>query len=383
MRDFGAVCDGQTDDTAALTRAFSSGNYRIELPASTCAFAKAPLKLDRPFGAVVGAGMWGTSRLLYTGANTRTDLLQVGSGATAPTGLTSTGYSVLRDFTVESATKMTGGFAVHEMGTQFILFQNIALGRQQDPVNLWGGFYFDQIDYTHVDQFFITAQDDCLAVSGHGAEGHPATGPQYDLWIDNGKISGCHIGVHVGGGFDGAFFDHVMDTANDYDVVVDTSLSPHPNQEVNFGAQFFADFASWDSVLIDDALCEQRIYCSATFAGPIVHSENAAGIASGSHAGAPPPPDSGHGIHIKHYSGGYVLVHSPYLQFHPRAAIFTEDVSAYLSVSPATLVTRNGGGIHADKTWPRVMSLPRFLANGGPDLVNIPVEACAGKGSCK
>lgn len=371
VRDFGAVCDGTIDDTDALRRAFAYRNYRIELPAATCAFKTAPLVIDRPYGSIVGAGMWGTSRLLYTGSKTDVDLLQVGSGTTKLSGLTSTGYTQLRDFAVESATKMTGGFAIHEMGTQFVTFENIALGRQQDPVNLWGGFYFDQTDFSHVDQFFITAQDDCLAVSGHGAERHPATGPQYDLWVDNGKIGGCHIGVHVGGGFDGAFFDHVMDTDNDYDVVVDNALSPHPNQEVLFGPQFFADFAHWDNVLIDDPLCEPRIYCSVTIAGPVIHSMNARGVVSGSHAGAPPPPFSGHGIHIKAYPGGYVLVQAPYLQSHSGSAIFSQDQTAYLSITTSSLVARNGGGIWSAQPWNRVLSLPRFLDNRGADTLNI------------
>ena len=372
VRAFGAVCDGHTDDTDALRRAFAYRNYHVELPAGeTCAFAVAPLVIDRPYGSIEGAGMWGTSRLLYTGAATNVDLLQIGSGAAKADGVTSTGYTVLRGFTLESATKMTGGFAMHEMGTQFVLLQDIALGRQQDPVNLWGGFHFDQIDYTRLQGFFVTAQDDCLAVSGFGAEGRPATGPQYDLWVDGGKIGGCHVGVHVGGGFDGAFFDHVEDTTNDYDIVVDNALSPHPNQEVLFGSQFFADFARWDSVLINDPLCTQRIYCSITLDGPIVHAVREAGVATGSRAGAPAPRDSGHGIHIKAYPSGYVLARSPYMQFHAASAVYDEDQRAYLVMSATNLVTRNGGGIWATAPWSRVLSTPLFLDNTGPDLLNV------------
>ena len=372
VRDFGAVCDGHTDDTDALRRAFAYRNYHVELPAGeTCAFAVAPLVIDRPYGSIEGAGMWGTSRLLYTGTATNVDLLQVGRGTTKADGVTSTGYTVLRGFTLESATKMTGGFAIHEMGTQFVSLQDIALGRQQDPVNLWGGFHFDQIDYTRLQGFFVTAQDDCLAVSGLGAEGRPATGPQYDLWVDGGKIGGCHIGVHVGGGFDGAFFDHIEDTTNDYDIVVDDALSPHPNQEVLFGSQFFADFARWDSVLINDPLCTQRIYCSITLDGPIVHAVRAAGVAPGWRAGAPAPRDSGHGIHIKAYPSGYVLARSPYMQFHAASAVYDEDQRAYLVMSATNLVNRNGGGIWATAPWSRVLSSPLFLDNTGPDLLNV------------
>ncbi len=374
VRAFGAVCDGVIDDTAALRRAFDYHNYHIELPAgATCAFKTAPLVLDRPYGSISGSGMWGTSRLLYTGTDTTVDLLQVGSGRTVGSGLTSTGYTTLRDFAVESAVKMTAGFAIHEMGTQFVTYENIALGRQQDPINLWGGFYFDQIDWTRVTTFFVAAQDDCVAVSGHGAEGNPATGPQYDLWLDGGRIEGCHIGVHAGGGFDGAFFDHMMVTGVDYDAVVDNALSPHPNQEILFGPQFFADFARFDNFLIDDPLCQQRVLCSTTIGGPMLHAgaEGATGVASGSHHGAAPPPASGNGIHLKAYTGGYVHVQSPYIQGSRNAGILVEDQSAALFVGSSTNINGSPLGIASTAPYRRLAGIASFTAISKAALTNI------------
>ena len=352
------------DDSAALRRAFDYHNYHVELPAgATCAFKSAPLVLDRPYGSITGAGMWGTSRLLYTGTNTDTDLLQVGSGHTAQSGVTSTGYASLGGFALESATKMTGGYAIHEMGTQFISYDNIALGRQQDPVNLWGGFSFDQTDWTRLTTFFIEAQNDCIAVSGYGAEGHPASGPQYDLWVDGGRIEGCHIGVHAGGGFDGAFFDHMMVTGVDYDAVIDNSLSPHPNQEILFGPQFFADFARYDNFLIDDPLCQQRVLCSTTITGPMLHAgaEGANGVRSGSHHGEAPPPVSGNGIHIKAYPGGYVHVQSPYIQGSRNAGVMIEDQRAYLFISTGTNVNGSPYGIASTQPYPHLAGTPSFV----------------------
>ena len=374
VRAFGAVCDGVTDDSSALRRAFAAQNYHVELPAgATCAFKAAPLVLDRPYGSLSGAGMWGTSRLLYTGSDTTKDLLQVGSGRTVESGLTSTGYTTLRGFAVESAVKMTAGFAIHEMGTQFVTYENIALGRQQDPVNLWGGFYFDQTDWTRVTTFFVAAQDDCVAVSGHGAEGSPATGPQYDLWLDGGRVQGCHIGVHAGGGFDGAFFDHMMVTGVDYDAVVDNALSPHPNQEILFGPQFFADFAHFDNFLIDDPLCQQRVLCSTTIAGPMLHAgaEGAAGVASGSHPGAASPPSSGNGIHLKAYPGGYVHVQSPYIQGSRNAGILIEDQSADLFIGSATNINGSPLGIASTAPYRHLAGLASFSAIARARLINV------------
>ena len=365
VRDFGAVCDGTIDDTAALKRAFDAHNYHVELPAgATCAFKSAPLVINRPYGSITGAGMWGASRLLYIGTNADTDLLQVGSGGTIPSGLSSTGYSSLSGFAVESAIKMTGGYAIHEAGTQFITYDNIALGRQQDPVNLWGGFYFDQTDWTRLSTFFVAAQDACIAVSGHGAEGHPATGPQYDLWVDGGRVQGCHIGVHAGGGFDGAFFDHMMVTGVDYDAVVDNALSPHPNQEILFGPQFFADFARFDNFLIDDPLCQQRVLCSTTIAGPMLHAgaEGVTGVTSGSHHGAAPPPLSGDGIHVKVYPGGYVHVQSPYIQGSRNAGIMVEDQRAYLFTGSGTNINRSPYGITATAPFTHLAGMPSFVS---------------------
>ena len=365
VRDFGAVCDGAVDDTAALKRAFNYHNYHVELPVgATCAFKSAPLILDRPFGSITGAGMWGTSRLLYIGTNTNTDLVQIGSGRTIPSGLTSTGYSSLSGFTIESAVKMIGGYAIHEMGTQFVTLDNIALGRQQDPVNLWGGFHFDQTDWTRLSTFFVAAQDDCIAVSGHGAEGHPATGPQYDLWVDGGRIQGCHIGVHAGGGFDGALFDHMMVTGVDYDAVIDNALSPHPNQEILFGPQFFADFARYDNFLIDDPLCQQRVLCSVTINGPMLHAgaEGAAGVTNGSHHGEPPPPLSGNGIHIKAYPGGYVHVQSPYIQGSRMAGVLIEDQRTFLFTGSSTNINGSPYGITASAPFAHLAGMPSFTA---------------------
>ena len=94
-------------------------------------------------------------------------------------------------------------------------------------------------------------------------------------------------------------------------------------------------------------------------------------MTNGSAAGRSAPLGSGYGIHIKRYPGGYVLVRSPYLQFHTSSAILGEDPCAYLVVAPSTLVARNGGGIWATRAWDRVLGLPCFLDNTGPTLLEL------------
>ena len=113
-----------------------------------------------------------------------------------------------------------------------------------------------------------------------------------------------------------------------------------------------------------------------------MHAQNSPGVATGAFAGKLPPQDSGHGLHIRAYPGGYVLLHSPYLQFHASSAVYGEDPCAYLVVAGSTLVARNKGGIWSARPWDRVLGQPHFLGNSGLSELNIAtfatVKAAAG-----
>lgn len=387
VRDFGAVCDGNIDDTAALNKAFATGFY-IELPPQTCAFT-GPLLMGNPYSQVHGSGMYGASTLLYRGTSRTANLLTIGS-LTPPTnvsGLTSQGYQAIGGFLIQSAVKMTGGSAVVSAGTQFIRFKDISLGRQQDPSNLWNGFTFAQEDRQELDGYFITVQNEAIQAYGFGAEpgagaNGGASGPQYEVWIDHGKIGGAHIALHVGGGIDGVYLDHSMITNNDYDLVVDTALSPHPNQEIVLGSQAFLDFARWDTVLIDDPKCVPGIMCEVSISGPLLHAGNPggsnAGVGSGSFAGRPAPANSGNLIHIKSYPRGVVAFDSPYAIDYRNAGVYDEDQAAVLVANPGmhmgSAAPIGSGlspkGIVATATWSGVKRLPTFV-NVATPLVNV------------
>ena len=83
-QDFGAACDGVTDDTAALTAwlAKAASNVHLVAPAGTCAFAT-PLAATANNFTITGAGTAATV-LKYTGASTSSALIALtGSGVLA------------------------------------------------------------------------------------------------------------------------------------------------------------------------------------------------------------------------------------------------------------------------------------------------------------
>ena len=398
VRDFGAVCDGGTDDHVAINNALKTGFY-VELPQQTCAFTSG-LVFVNPYSQLRGSGMWGASRLLYTGTSTNIDLLTIGS-TKAPTntsGVVSQGFQNVEDLLIESNTKMTAGSAIRSWGQQFINFHNVALGRQGDSINLWNGFSFNQIDAQRVDGYFVAVQNDGFQMYGFGAEpgsgvgtgtsgSGTASGPQYEVWVDNGRVQNAHIAFHVGGGIDGVYVDHTMATNDDYDLVVDNALSPHPNQEVVFGSQAFLDGAHWDTVYINDPKCLPINMCEVVLAGPVLHAgtlTGTAGVATGSSAGQAAPANSGNGVHIKAYPGGTVDFYSPYSIDYAYAAVYNEDSASVLYMNPAMHVGTSAAGASSSTPlspkgiystvagWaPKVMPSLVAFANVATPLTNV------------
>ncbi len=99
--DFGAACDGATDDTAAIQNWLNKARPGVKLvaPAGTCLFSAALTAPTASNYSIAGAGSAATV-LKYTGASTASPLINLGVGA-------STGVAPV-DFSVTSAGATTG-----------------------------------------------------------------------------------------------------------------------------------------------------------------------------------------------------------------------------------------------------------------------------------
>ena len=346
--DYGAKCDGVTDDTTALNAFFTAlaapGAYTPKagrINSGICLFSSTlalPYNASR-FASLLGAGQYATT-LLYTGSSTTIDLFDVfGTSISVWSGPTTIG-----GFTIKSSTVMTGGVGLHSKWTSFITFEDINIGLQNQATNtLWNGIYFDETNFQRLFNYEIQAQNDGLQVSGQGV----TTPPDYDLWVDGGKIEYAAVGVHVGGGFDNAYFDHSIVTHNNTNVLIDTALASFGNQEINFGPQFVVDQAQIGAAyIINDTLATPTYYCQITISGPVTNSEN-----------------GGAGIDVKNWPSCYVNIPSPYIINNAGSGIKIEDSTAIVSISGATSITHNTRyGVESTASNTNVFGLP-YMAN--------------------
>lgn len=374
--------NGPVINRAMYSSAYGAAGFSFELPQGQYCYFQTPIKMTQPNGSFGGLpGMW-TGNLVYNGAATTGDLMIVGNGvgATAQTGSIDQRL-VVHDLTITVNTKMTSGAIIRQANTGFVEYNHVSLSGNG---NAWDDFRFEQIDHTTVTNYLVAgAQHDGFAVSGNGQDnvgnashaygaGQAFTGPQYDLIVDIGKISECHTGVHMGGGFDNAWWDHASITNNDINALIDNGIpvsqdgTTWPNQEVMFGPQISMDNARFAGVVINDPKASPAIYATIVIKGPITNTTGAPSLYPALY---PTPAVTGVGIDIKAYPGGNIIVQAPYLQGFlagsQAAAIYDEDQSAYLSISPETQIINSTTGINATASWGRLLNLPQFVSVAG------------------
>ncbi len=342
VKDYGAKCDGTTDDTAAINNAEAlAGAADLVFPAGICVFSS-KLAFAIYTGSVIGAGPYATT-LLYDGASTTTDLVTVGFPGTS----TSVGPGYVGGFRIASSTKMTGGTALHAFLASNFMFKDIILDGPGGNGNLYNGFWFDRFDQIHLDDYYAVGANDALRVSAGGVVGGASAGPQFDLWATHGKLAGSAVGVHIGGGVDNVYFDDGIATSNTKNVLIDTAISGVGNQEIGLGPTFVLDQANTDNVYINDSLINPAYYATVTIAGPVTHAKS-----------------GGNGITINAWPGGQVIVKSPYILANSASGIEVLDNAAYLSVSPETIISTNNYGIGAAfPGYTRLLSTGQVFGN--------------------
>jgi hypothetical protein len=224
LAHYGAACDGVTNDYTAIV-AWLNATVAIGKPAyfsGTCAFAT-PIVLPAVDNVTIVGSSPGTSKLLYIGANTNTDIISIGTAGT-PCCAGQHRALMFANWQLQSNTVMIGGAAMHFAQIVRSNLHNWWACTQDCANNFWHGVWFDQVDTMRWCGINAQAKQDVIRINGQ------VGGPQSDVWLDcGGKISGGTVGVRIGGAFGGFFCNSVDIIANGTNMWIDTSLTASPN----------------------------------------------------------------------------------------------------------------------------------------------------------
>lgn len=311
------------DCTAGLQKAFDLGatGISVSLPSGSLYFKN---KLNIPYqtaagtkGRVFGQGKRKTL-LIYNGADTTTTLLSMvgvfGEGS---------GYMDFEGFGIDSDTKMTSGYALHIRLCGFNRAHDIAVGSQYRGIyNLWNGIFYDETDFQTLTEFEIIVQRSGLIAAGQGVGNLGRA--QYDLYVNNGKISGCgEAGLHFAGGFDNAYVDNIALTSNHVNVLINNSAYAKPNQNISIGPGCMVEHAVTIGVYINDTQ-------------PALPSSN---IVIWGHV----QNNGGAGISVAAYQNGHLIINSPHVSSNGSHGIEIQEPGCKVSISQSTHIHSNSG----------------------------------------
>lgn len=227
---YNAKCDGSTDDYAAIMAAYNAApaGATLSVPAGTCVVKTAPVFGTKRI-AWRGAGSR-SSTLLYAGTNTTNDAFTFGSVGGELNGIRIEGIGFA------SSTVMTAGAGVHFIKLTRSALRDVLFGHQDGNGNFYHGVWFDGVDLASVDIFQARAQQDAVRVNGNG--------PKADLFLTGGKIASSNVGLHVGGDFGGLQVDTTDIINNATNVLIDKTINTAANnRETFFGPGAMIDTA--------------------------------------------------------------------------------------------------------------------------------------------
>ena len=338
VRDRAVKCDGVTDDTAAINAITSNlpSNTEVIFPPGKCMFS-ATLIWRTNASTIIGSGRSAT-QFVYNGSSTTNDLI-FSSSPTPGSALAMVG-----DFTILSQTTMTAGAALHMQLGNTTKVENIVTGSFNGTNTLWNGLWIDQPNVFFLDGFYLTdAQNDNLDISAMGI----GTGNQYGVYVDNGKIGGGAVGIHIGGGMDNMSFENMEVTSNVINVLDDNAIEPFKNQEIYFGKTVTTDMAGTYDYYINDTDADQSNYCIIEIDGPVTDAKG------------------NDDIDINAAPTCNIEIGSPWITSAARDGIRISDASAYVSISSNTFIYNNHNyGMNATVPYTHLLSMGTLYANG-------------------
>jgi hypothetical protein len=244
-QQFGATCDGSTDDHVHLQNWLNAlgtvspvgaNNVAGYLPAGSCA-TTVGLTLPTKNGITIfGNGL--ASEIIYTGASTTTTLL---TGGTTNGGCSIASTSIT-NILLASSTAMTAGSAMEMDDTCATRISNVGVENNAAgslPSNWYNGITLAGGNQVYALNNTITGSNIPLVMYGDSAI-HSST-QLTDPHIIGGLIIGGATGVDIGGNVGGAVFDDVDILSNKGQVKISQDFVAIANKQIFFGSHAFLD----------------------------------------------------------------------------------------------------------------------------------------------
>lgn len=246
VKDFGAVGDGVTDDTAAINLflavcATGQGGY---IPSGTYKFTSALTTISGNSISIVGDGA--SSILIYGGVSTTPgNLLSIGDGAAVYDNIQ------LLNFRIDSTPVLTSGAAVRIRSCRRINV-DIQIDGPSDSVtsNCYDGLWLDSSTLIYLNNSRFTALNTSL-IWNDGIALHCG-----NTFIKGNVVGGfgTGIGILLAGGCADFNSENVSQLLNDIGLRIDNSLSASANQQIFIGADSKFDTNKTSGITLNDSV---------------------------------------------------------------------------------------------------------------------------------
>ena len=283
-KDFGAVCDGSTNDATALGYWETAlGTYPRGYVPGVCA-TQSPITFPAGGALSIAGDGPNVSKLLYTGATATGDLFTFGPSSSPA------GSLHLLHLGFDTSTNMTSGYLVHirnlnPVGTNANSIEDVNFGSTTD--HAYSAVYFDAPNTTNVDHIYAQGTYDAMDLSG-------TVGGAFNL-TNSLLINSGHLGLHIGGGVGGLYTEALSLGGNGQDMLIDEAMTSTTNKQLFFGAMTTFDLVTSSNPAVE-------LSTSGSAIQDLVNFENAWFSAGGSSNGCGLQIDSAYQGYV--YSGG-------------------------------------------------------------------------------
>jgi hypothetical protein len=266
-QQFGAKCDGTTDDTTALTNwaASLTAGSAVYVPSGNCIF-KSPITFPKVnYVSLIGNGQ--DSRLTYAGSTTTGNLLIIGVANDSADSYCSVYGWTIRGLNIRSSTVMTGGDGLQLADTCQTDISNIsvggAIGGSGGNTNFYNGIHFNGGNTLHLRGYSFLASNKAEIINGDA-------GQQFtDDFQAQGSILGATIGLDIAGNVGGLNVDSTDILENGINVQVDQSVTAVANVQLFFGSTTDVDETTGGSGIgfnvTDAGSTNSRLYFQGTW----------------------------------------------------------------------------------------------------------------------